>query len=47
MGGASASMGQANLLAFVLMGTVMLSGKAKRRKHHNFFFFYKHDSKSR
>ena len=29
MGGARASMGQANLLEFVLKGTVMLSGKAK------------------
>ena len=29
MGGARASMGQANFLAFILMGTVMLSGKAK------------------
>ena len=38
MGGASASMGQANLLAFVLTGIVMLSGKAKRRTYHNFFF---------
>ena len=44
--GLGASIGQANFSAFVLIGMMMLSGKAKENIT-IFFFFYKHGSKSR
>ena len=37
MGGVGASMGQANFSAFVLIGTMMLSRKAKETSR---FFYY-------
>ena len=38
MGGVGASMGQANFLAFVLTGIMMLSGKAKETSQYFFSF---------